>query len=552
MTKPNEFSLVLIKFKKRIKLILTEKAITQSLFFCGIFACSLLIIDLLTEHFITPMILLVIAVIGILIGVIIVLFRKITELEVAVAIEKYIDSDNSISTAATFNNIESDFYHPIHEKAISDLNNLQSDKLFRLSWRKNHLYAIIVWAMVFLLYFIPEIPWFLTTSQRSDRELVHITGITLKQKAAEIEKAPEAEKYPDLKKVAKQMRTLGKKMERRRISKKEAMKELNKIENKLNEVGQKITAEEFKKDSEAMKSAGKVLKEMLEKKMTSLREHAGKVNDAIKKGADEKKLSPEDKLAKEIEERMQEISEMLQNADMEGLSEQLQAAGDEMQQGEMSESEKKEMAEALRKLENELKKMSSEDISKALKEAAKQLENDKKNGTKGAGQSLKNAGGKVKWRMANGKGSGKSIKQMMKGGGSEEGKSSLNGNKQGNQSGKSGKNGTNSANNGSPGPNNSGKHGTLTGKNNGSKTGNIDGSGELKIDYSNASMSVTIPSKIKGKPGKTTNSKVPYYEYYGEYKQRADSAVDSDEIPAANKEMVKSYFETLNPAETRK
>ncbi|MEI6520919.1 MAG: hypothetical protein WCO98_12905 [bacterium] len=556
MTKPNELSLLLIKFKNRIKLLLAEKSVTQGLFFSGIFAISLLIIDLLTEHFITPLMLLAIAVFGIAISIIIVLIRRINEVEIARAIEKYIESDNSISTAATLNNTDNEFYHPIHTKALKDLQELHPGNLFKLSWRRNHIYIAMVWTVVFLLYLLPEIPWFLTPAQRTDRELVHITGINLQQKAEEIEKTPEAEKYTDLKKIAKKMQTLGKKMERRRITKKEAMKELNKIENKLNEVGQKITSEEFKKNSEAMKSAGKALKEMLDKKMTKLREHAGKVNEAIKKGADENKLPPEDKLAKEIEERMQKISEMLQNADMEGLSEQLQAAGDEMQQGEMSDAEKKEMAEALRKLENELKNMSSEEISKALKEAAKQLESDKKNGTKDAGQSLKNAGGKIKWRMANGNSSGKSIKQMMKGGGGEEkegeGKSGQNGSKSGSQSGKSGDGNNNSSNNGSPGPNNGGKHGTLTGKNNGSQPGSTDGNKELKIDYSNASMSVTIPSKVKGRPGKSTNSKVPYYEYYGEYKQRADSAVDNEEIPAANKEMVKSYFETLNPAESKK
>ncbi len=563
MINQNELSISLANFRNRIKLLLMEKAVAQWLLYTGIFSLLLLTVDLLTDHFITPLMLFAIACVGILIGIIIVAIRKISEIEIAKAIEKYTESDNSISTAATFNGLDSEFYNPIRQKAINDLRQLKPVELFKPSWRRSHIYIVMVWTGVLLLYFLPEIPWFLTPTQRADRELVHITGITMQQQAKEIEKTAEAAKYPELRKIAKKMHSLGKKMERKRISKKEAMKELNKIENKLNEIGQKISADEFKKNSEAMKSAGKVLKEMLDKKMTKIREHAGKVNEAMKKGADVNTLPKEDKLVKEIEERMRKIADMLQNADMEGLSDQLQAAGEEMEKSEMSDAEKKEMAEALEKMENELKKMSSDEISKMMKEAANQLKNDKKNGTKSAGKSLKNAGGKIKWRMASNNGGGKSLKQMMKNGAGEgksgEGNSSGNGNKPG-DSGKNGtQNGENSGNNaqgnqngGKPGPDNS-KHGILPGDASGSKPGSTDGTGELKIDYSNASMSVTIPSKEKGKPGKSTNSKVPYYEYYGEYKQRADSAVDSEEIPAANKEMVKSYFETLNPiAESKK
>ncbi len=547
MIRTDEYSSLLSKFKNRIKLILIEKSISQWLFYTGIFSCSILIVDLLTEHFISLLMLAGIVFFSILMGVTIIIAKKISEVEIAKAIEKYSESDNSISTAAVFKDENNEFYALIHEKAIINLKQMNPDELFKISWRRNHIFIAIIWTTVFLLYFLPEIPWFLTPEQRSERELIHITGINLQKQAKELEKIPEAEKYPELKKISKNMSNLGKKMERRRISKKEAMKQLNKIENRLNEIGQKITADEFKKDSEAMKNAGKVLKELLEKKMTKLREHAGKVNEEIKKGANLDKLPPEDKLAKEIEERMNKISDMLQNADVDGLTEQLQQVGDEMQQGEMSDAEKKEMADSLKQLENEFKNMSSDELSKALKEAAKQLENDKKNGTKNAGKSLKNAAGKIKWRISAGNKGSNGVKQLIQGNGKVGGKQPENSNNSNNKNSGNQQNGTPGSNNGNPGKNN-GKHNTLTGKNNGSQPGNTEGNSELKIDYSNASMSVTIPSKIKGKPGKSTTSKVPYYEYFAKYKQRADSAVESEDIPIADKEMVKTYFETLNPA----
>ena len=63
-------------------------------------------------------------------------------------------------------------------------------------------------------------------------------------------------------------------------------------------------------------------------------------------------------------------------------------------------------------------------------------------------------------------------------------------------------------------------------------------------------MTVEIPSKEKGEPKNGQSSKVPYYDYYTEYHDTAENAMNNEEIPPVERQKVKSYFDALDPGST--
>jgi hypothetical protein len=56
---------------------------------------------------------------------------------------------------------------------------------------------------------------------------------------------------------------------------------------------------------------------------------------------------------------------------------------------------------------------------------------------------------------------------------------------------------------------------------------------------------------IKGAPDKA-DSKVPYYEVYGNYAPAAESAMSREDIPANYKKQVKDYFDSIRPNKSGK
>ena len=67
-----------------------------------------------------------------------------------------------------------------------------------------------------------------------------------------------------------------------------------------------------------------------------------------------------------------------------------------------------------------------------------------------------------------------------------------------------------------------------------------------RIDPSKASVS--IDTNLRGDPNRHEQSSVPYYDVYPEYRNRAESAVNSDQVPVSEKRRVKEYFGALDPS----
>jgi hypothetical protein len=63
------------------------------------------------------------------------------------------------------------------------------------------------------------------------------------------------------------------------------------------------------------------------------------------------------------------------------------------------------------------------------------------------------------------------------------------------------------------------------------------------VDPEKAAYSVDI----KGAPGQSDRTNVPYYEVLPGYKESAESAINSDQVPASERQRVKDYFNDLNP-----
>ncbi len=53
--------------------------------------------------------------------------------------------------------------------------------------------------------------------------------------------------------------------------------------------------------------------------------------------------------------------------------------------------------------------------------------------------------------------------------------------------------------------------------------------------------------ETKGEPGQVGDTKVPYYQLNPNVLNRAEHAVNSENVPPAERQRVKQYFNALNP-----
>jgi hypothetical protein len=58
-------------------------------------------------------------------------------------------------------------------------------------------------------------------------------------------------------------------------------------------------------------------------------------------------------------------------------------------------------------------------------------------------------------------------------------------------------------------------------------------------------MNIPDTNRANGQNGQ---SSVPYYDVYRDYAKSADRAMENEQIPATERQRVKSYFDALNPA----
>ncbi|HOF89241.1 MAG TPA: hypothetical protein PLZ36_14230, partial [Armatimonadota bacterium] len=358
-------------------------------------------------------------------------------------------------------------------------------------------------------------------------------------------------------------------MERLRIPKKEALVRLNKLQEEMKNAEAKIGKELQAHDREAMQRAAEAIRDGLEKRTQAEKANAARAREQLAAGTPREKLSTEARAALQREERLQSLAKNLEKGEGAAASEDLRKMGEQLQRdGEMSKQDRRQLGQTVQQAAREMEQTSSanQPMSQSMRQASQQLQQGTEQGQRQAGQAMRNTtpippnmmpGAPTMGQMRQGVGQCRQGVAANKpcplagkpgGQGNKPGQGQGQGQGQGNNQGPNDQVSTNN-----PHVNNSGSGGTSGGEG-GSKDhfGNPEGrlgastdpvKENADIDPEKAAYSVDI----KGAPGKSDRTNVPYYEVLPGYKASAESAINSDQVPASERQRVKEYFDGLNP-----
>ncbi len=568
-------------FRARLRRLLIERYLVFGAGVAGGVAVLLVVLDhLLTGWYVDEYTLLALFVVGALAGAIYGATRPVTDFAAALTIERRRNLRERASTAvAMAANAESpaELRDLITRDAIDHLTAVSPAELFPRRFTRRQQVPLALWALAVLLAFLPAIPWLYSPSTREERRTLQQSGKELKQYASEMLKHPDVKHSKTATKLVRQMHKLGVEMERLRIPKKEALVRLNKLQEEMKNAEAQIGKELKAHDREAMKRAAEAIRNGLEKRSQTEKANADRAREQMAAGTPRDKLSKEERAALQREERMQSLAKNLEKGESAAASEDLRKMGEQLQRdGEMSKQDRQQMGQTMRQAAKEMEQTSSanQQMSQTMRQASQQLQQGTQQGQQQAGQAMRNTtpippnmmpGEPTMGQMRQGVGQcrqGVASNKPCPLAGSKPG-----GTKPGGQGGQPGQGqgqgqGQNQGNNQGPNnqvstnnPNaNSSDSGGTSGGEGGSKDhfGNPEGrlgagtdpvKENADIDPEKAAYSVDI----KGAPGKSDRTNVPYYEVLPGYKASAESAINTDQVPASERQRVKEYFDELNP-----
>ncbi|HEX8237022.1 MAG TPA: hypothetical protein VF600_13775 [Abditibacteriaceae bacterium] len=493
------------------------------------------------------------------------------------------------------------------EDAAARARGLDPKRVYPISFDRTAkaLAAVTVAFVAFSL--MPNIDWMRSPEQRALAGVLNRQGKELEAVAKQVREKKEIEEQAEAKRMAKKLEALGKRMQRGRMSKKEA----------LLSMGQ--------------------LRQELEKAADSKQQNSGGVGNLEQ---------IEQQLQKEAMQSMegQQMQRELEKKQYEKAAEQLDKLADKIESGKMTQQEKEQAANDLEKAAKALREAGNEDAARTLEDAAKNLRaQEQQNGQQG--QQKKQGQGQQQKQGQNGQespqGGQQQQKQQGQKQGQQQGAQGGQGQQQSPKSGEQSGSGAGGLRNLAKQLRSSGSMGNSqamrdmmnkiaqaerdTGQNNGQpKQGRVKAGGECKGGNCNGQMvtpgkdlkvsdphgqvgggaglgprnnaqgvrkgggvsslrtrrsgdnrrwedvwSDRLPKtqkkmdRITGKMGDSGEVeqlptrteaeggpvRTPYYDVYESYKKDAEDAVSKEVVPPAYKQPVKEYFDSLKPGQ---
>jgi len=233
--------------------------------------------------------------------------------------------------------------------AARNVENLRVSRI--LPWRvpKQLRYLAGAVAVLLAVIFLPELSIFHSTQERMDREAMRLQGEKIQQVAKHLEKElarKGGEKNDEiLRRVAQNMKQLGKDQKLGRISKKQAMLAMNELQKQL-------------KDTENRASGGKSQKSLdrsVAEMMQASRRQSAQGNS-------------------ENARALQQMAQSLSKRDLENAKRQLEELARKMQSGKMTPDDAAKASEMLQQMAQAMEGSNLDKASQQMKDAAKQLQ----------------------------------------------------------------------------------------------------------------------------------------------------------------------------------
>lgn len=508
-----QLQIALHPFRQRIRLLLIERYACWGAAIAGLLALFLIILDHLTRWYITSEGLLGLALLGAMIGAVMALVRPLSPMAVAATIEQRHNLKERASTTLALHadaHADPAFRDAITADALTALGDITPRALFAPQWARRHALAGGAWMVAIILFLLPVIPWFQSPAAEVERLAMREAGKTLQEQAKQMRQDPQMEHNNTAKQVIRNMQKLGVELEKQRLPRREAMVRMHQLEEQLTKLDQSLA----KQEREAVKPAA---------------DAARKAAEAAKQAA--AKNGKTAAQAKARAQQLEKVASSLQAGDMPSAMAELQQLGEDLQTAELTPEEQQSLAKALQQMAKAAPKTSAANQAKQLQQAANALSKCNKPGQCKGGQCMAKLGkpGNCNGRKC-------------------AGRKAAVANARAGMSGNCKNGGMCNNPGGTPGTGRGTGPGMVNTANR--PTPREPGAG-FDAMRQQAQLDKNAPIyaiDTKGAPDAADRTKVPYYEVYPAYKKSAEHAMRSEDIPLAERQRVKDYFDALDPA----
>jgi len=340
-------------FRRRIRLLVTQQWLCVGLTFAAL--AGLLLVAATKLQWWTDAIdyLWALLLLGAITGLIIGWTRRITPMVAAQIADDRAGLKERLSTAVEI--AASTDRSPIAQAQLADAaQHARELEIARvLPWRMPRQVRYLAAAVVLLLtvIFVPELSIFHSRQDQLDREAMRREGERIQRVAKAIETKLPKKKTKDeneeiVRRVAAEMKKLGKDQARGRIPKKQAMLRMNQLQKSL-------------KDAEQKSSGGQNSQKSMDQ-----------VAAQLQQAADKQSQQGNGENAKALKQ----MADNLSKRDLEGAKKQLEELARKMQSGKMSAEEAAKTSEMLQKMAESMQGSNLDHASQQMKDAAKQLQ----------------------------------------------------------------------------------------------------------------------------------------------------------------------------------
>lgn len=340
--------------------------------------------------FVTPQPWLLAAAIGIavLAGVLWALLRPLTDLDVAKLTERRADLKERFSSAVEFRKQGVDTSEPFYGEQLADADHhagaVNLSALYPLRLTRTFWFGLLACLTLFLVYFLPTLPAFWSKERRQEVEDVKKQGIAILKLVKDTQKTADQQKLDETKKAAAEARKLGEAMEKAKISKKEALISLQKLTKKMEETQKRMAASLPAKPMEqAHREFKRSLEQMQQEAQQNQMKNAGKKMAQNQQGKADKKPGdknaqkpPEESPAmKQARQALQQMAQAMAEMNNQQMQQSMNQIAQQMQSGQMSKEEMKQLQQALQQLSKALQNSSMNQSGQQLAQLSQMMEN---------------------------------------------------------------------------------------------------------------------------------------------------------------------------------
>lgn len=588
---PTSLNHVLHAATRRIRLLLLARNVSWAL--CGAAALALLLLaagKLRLMETPAPGLLFGLIALGMVAGIVSAFVPRLSELDVARLTERRAGLKERLSSAVEFTQQGSDnaiASLPFYAEQFADANRyaetVNVKSLYPLRVPRPFWFGLVACLALLGAYFLPSLPLFWSPEHKQEMAEVKRQGIALVKLAEDKQKTAETQKLDETKKAAAEARKLGEAMRKQKLDKKQALVAMQKLTQKM-EAQQRELAQ--KSAPKPLQQAGKEFKRSLDEMQKQVaqaqqkkaaEQAAQNQKPGQQKPTDPKQsaaLQKQEEAQKKLQDALQKMAQAMANQSPQQMQQAMEQMAQQMPSNPMSPEQTQQMQQAMEQMAKALDNTQMQMAAQQAQQLAQRLQN--MNGMS-AQQQQQMANMMKQLAQAMGKGEGLNVAQLdaktlaelmealkegrltMAMGAGMGDKPGVGGKGPGKGFGAHGDPSEAMADPGDTKPRllvqNQSMHGKGVGKNGSAQefakylSQKVAPSKHLpnaKVAGDRSQNGQELSLSMTGNPD-PTHSSSPYYQVYQTNRKQAETSLNKENIPAAYKEQVRKYFDSIHP-----